>query len=117
MRTPCLRRASPPSPFGAACFGVFLGLLTFVVSAWLWRSGATQVASTTAEAALLVALTCLAGFAVLGGPGRARRARVPINRALPPAWWPREVDNVPLLAACLGAPLVFGAGAAVLLFR
>jgi hypothetical protein len=42
---------------------------------------------------------------------------VPINRALPPAWWPREPDSISLLAACVGAPLVIGAGAAVLLFR
>jgi hypothetical protein len=117
MRAPSLRRISPPSPFLAAFCGVLLGLLTFAVSAWLWRSGATHVASTTAAAALLVALTCVAAFALLDSPARLRRARVPINRALPHAWWPRETDNVPLLAACLGVPLVVGAGAAVLLFR
>ena len=56
-------------------------------------------------------------FALFDGNTRLRGARVPINRALPPAWWPRDPDSVSLLAACVGGPLVIGAGAAVLLFR
>ncbi|TMB91688.1 MAG: hypothetical protein E6J45_05065 [Chloroflexi bacterium] len=101
----------------ATLFGAFLGLVTFAVTAWMWRSGATQAAALTAEAALLIALGCIALIAVLDGPARLRRARVPINRAVPQAWWPRETDSLSLLAACAGAPLVIGAGAAVLLFR
>ena len=67
--------------------------------------------------ALLVALASIAGAAALDGPARMRRARVPIGRVLPPSWWPRESDSVPLIAACVGGPLVIGAGAAMLLFR
>lgn len=97
--------------------GAFLGVLTFALTAWMWRVGATHAAMLTAQAALLVALTCIAAFAVIGRPARLRRARVPIDRALPQAWWPRDSDSMPLLAACAGAPLVIAAGAAVLLFR
>lgn len=117
MRTPGFRRLSVPAPLVATALGVALGLLSFAVSAWLYRAGATHAASLAAEAALLAALACIAAFALLDGPARMRRARVPIGRALPPAWWPRDTESVPLLAACVGAPLVISAGAAVLLFR
>jgi hypothetical protein len=117
MPAPTLRRGSIPAPLRAALFGAFLGLLTFAVSAWMWRSGATQAAALTAEAALLIALTGIAAVALLDGPARLRRARVPINRVLSHAWWPRESDSISLIAACAGAPLIIGAGAAVLLFR
>ena len=117
MRGPSLRRASVPAPLAAALFGVLLGTATFLISAWLWQTGAPQLASMTAEAAMLAALACLAAFALLDGPARIRRARVPIDRALPASWWPRDSETVPLLAACVGAPLVLGAGAAFLLFR
>ena len=106
-----------PAPFVAASCGVLLGTLTFLATAWLWRSGATHAAALTAEVALLLALTCVAAFAVLAGPARMRRARVPIDRVVPPAWWPRDTDTAPLLAACVGAPLVIAAGIAVLVFR
>ena len=106
-----------PAPFVAASCGVLLGVLTFLVTAWLWRSGATHAAALMAETALLLALTCVAAFAVLAGPARMRRARVPIDRVVPPTWWPRDSDAAPLLAACVGAPLVIGAGLAVLIFR
>ncbi|MBV9100757.1 MAG: hypothetical protein JO198_06900 [Candidatus Dormibacteraeota bacterium] len=108
---------SVPAPVAATLCGVFLGLLTFAVSAWLYRNGAMHLAGTAAAAALLLALACIAGTALLDGPARMRRARVPVGRALPPAWWPRESDSMPLIAACVGAPLVIGAGAAMLLFR
>lgn len=101
----------------AASFGAALGLLTFVVTAWLWRHGATGAASGTADAALLLALVCIAAFAVLDGPTRLHKARVPIGRVLPPQWWPEDSETVPLLAACVGGPLVVGAGLAALLFR
>jgi hypothetical protein len=117
MRAPGFRRVSGPAPFVATLCGVFLGLLTFVVAAWLYRTGGMHVATTVASAALLVALASIAGAAALDGPARLRRARVPIGRVLPPSWWPRESDSVPLIAACVGTPLVIGAGAAMLLFR
>ena len=117
MRAPSFRNASVPAPFLAAFFGIVLGLITFVITAWLWRHGATQAATLTAEAALLVALVCVAAFAVLDGPTRLHKARVPIGRVLPPSWWPQDNDTVPLLAACVGAPLVLGAGLAILIFR
>ena len=116
MRLPSLPRTSLPTTLLAATCGVGLGLVTFVLTAWLHGIGATGAAS-AAEAALLAALACVAGFTLFGGNARLRGARVPINRALPPSWWPREPDSVSLLAACVGAPLVIGAGAAVLLFR
>ena len=105
------------APLVAASFGAALGLLTFLITAWLWRHGDPSAASLTADAALLVALVCVAAFAVLDGPARLRRARVPIGRAVPPAWWPHDNDTVPLRAACVGMPLVIGAGLAALLFR
>ena len=117
MRAPGFRRLSVPAPALATICGVFLGLLTFAVAAWLYRTGSIHLATTAAEAALLVALACIAAFAVLPGPTRLRRARVPIGRVMPPAWWPRDNDSVSLLAACVGAPLIIGAGAAMLLFR
>ncbi len=117
MRLPSLPRTSLPTTLLAATCGVGLGLITFVLAAWLHRAGATGAASMLSEAALLAALACVAGFTLFGGNARLRGARVPINRALPPSWWPREPDSVSLLAACVGAPLVIGAGAAVLLFR
>jgi len=117
MRLPSLPRISFPSTLLASIGGAALGVLTFVLTAWLHAMGDTGAAALLAEAALLAALACIAAFILLDGSGRLRRARVPINRALPPSWWPREPDTVSLLAACVGAPLVIGAGAAVLLFR
>lgn len=117
MRLPSLPRTSFPTSFVAACCGAGLGLLTFVVSAWLHSIGATGASALLAEAALLAALAFVAGFTIFDGNTRLRGARVPINRALPPSWLPREAKSVSLLAAYFGAPLIIGAGAAVLLFR
>ena len=83
----------------------------------VWHAGATHAAATTADYALLVSLFCLALTVVFGQPPRRRRARVPINQAVPHEWWPRETDSVQLFAACVGAPLIVGVGAAMLLFR
>ena len=118
VRAPGLGNAPRLAPLVAASFGALLGVLTFFVTAWLWRHGATGAASVTADAALLLALVCIAAFAVLDGPARLHKARVPIGRVLPPEWWPpQDSEAVPLLAACVGAPLVVGAGLAALLFR
>jgi hypothetical protein len=117
MRLPSLPRTSLPTTFLAASCGAGLGIITFVLCAWLHAAGATAAAAMLAEAALLVALACVAALALFDGNTKLRGARVPINRALPPAWWPRDPDSVSLLAACVGGPLVIGAGAAVLLFR
>jgi len=83
----------------------------------MWRAGATHAASTLADSALLLAIVCLAGAVVFGQPAKRHRARVPVNRALPHAWWPKETDPLPVMVACVGAPLIAGAGAAVLLFH
>ncbi len=104
MRLPSLPRTSLPTTLLAATCGVGLGMITFVLAAWLHNVGATGAASMLSEAALLAALACVAGFTLFGGNARLRGARVPINRALPPSWWPREPDSVALLAACVGAP-------------
>ncbi len=96
---------------------MLLGVVIFAIVAGLWRAGATHAAAFAAEAAFLVVLTGIAAVALLARPAKLRRARVPVSRALPRAWWPRDADTFPLLAACAGAPLVIGAGAAVLLFR
>jgi len=117
VRAPSFRKASVPPPVIAAFCGILLGAVTFLLAAWLWRHGAAQAATLTAEAALLAALACVSAFAVLDGPTRLHRARVPIGRVLPPAWWPRDDDTVPLLAACVGAPLIVAAGLAVIIFR
>jgi hypothetical protein len=42
---------------------------------------------------------------------------VPINQAVPHEWWPRETESVQMIAACVGAPLIVGVGAAMLLFH
>jgi hypothetical protein len=117
MRLPSLPRTSLPTTFLAASCGAGLGIVTFILCAWLHAAGDTGAAALLAEAALLVALACVAAFALFDGNTRLRGARVPINRALPPSWWPRDPDSVSLLAACVGGPLVIGAGAAFLLFR
>jgi hypothetical protein len=117
MPAPEIKRGSAPSPLVAAVCGVLLGVAVFVIVAGLWRAGATHAAAFTADATFMAALTALAGIAVLARPAKLRRARVPISRALPRAWWPRDVDTFPLIAACAGTPLVISAGAAVLLFR
>lgn len=110
-------RLSLPTPLVAAIWGSLLGLVTFAVVALLWRAGAVRAAGTLADSAFLLALICLAGTVLLGQPAKRRRARVPVNRALPHAWWPKETDPLPVIVACVGAPLILGAGAAVLLFR
>ena len=94
MRLPSLPRTSLPTTFLAASCGAGLGLVTFILCAWLHAVGATGAAALLAEAALLIALACVAAFALFDGNTRLRGARVPINRALPPAWWPRDPDSV-----------------------
>jgi hypothetical protein len=114
LRSP---RLSLARPVLGALLGAALGLVTFSVVALLWRAGATHAAAITANCALLASLLCLSTTVVLSQPARRRRARVPVNRALPPQWWPRETESVQVIVACVGAPLVIGAGAAVLLFH
>ena len=117
MSRPDRRSLGLPGPLLGAVCGSLLGLLCFLVVALLWRSGATRAAGLAAESALLLSIICLAATVLLGQPARRRRARVPINRALPHQWWPREPESVPVVVVCLGAPLIAGATAAVLLFR
>ncbi|HKR99761.1 MAG TPA: hypothetical protein VJU79_09620, partial [Candidatus Dormibacteraeota bacterium] len=90
MPAPEFKRASLPSPIVAALCGVLLGVAIFAVVAGLWRAGATHAAAFTADASFLVVLTAIAAVAVLARPAKLRKARVPVSRALPRAWWPRD---------------------------
>ena len=117
MPVPRQRRLSLAGPLLGVLLGAALGLATFTFTALLWRSGATRAAAMTADSALLVSLFCLAVTVVFGQPARRRRARVPVNRAVPHQWWPRETETAQIIAACVGGPLIIGAGAAMLLFH
>jgi hypothetical protein len=117
MPYPPQTRLGIPAALAGFLIGTVLGLATFSVAGLLWFSGAHGAAATAADTAVLGALVLVAATLVLGQPARRRRARVPINRALPPQWWPREGDSVPVIAACIGGPLITGAGVALILFR
>jgi hypothetical protein len=117
MPLPRQTRLGLPSALVAFLAGSVLGLATLTTAGLLWHAGATTAAAVTADYAVLGGLACLAATLVLGQPARRRRARVPVNRAVPHPWWPHETDAVPVIAACLGAPLLAGAGVAMLLFR
>lgn len=101
----------------ALLVGCVLGLLTFAAAALLWRAGHPHVADQLGQAVLLAALTLTAAVALLAQPTRLRRARVPVERAVPHAWWPVQRDPLPVIAVCAGTPIAAGATAAVLLFR
>jgi hypothetical protein len=117
MPLPTPRRVALSLPLLAALCGALIGLAAFAVIAALWRVGAAHMAIPAAEAILLITLTGMA-TAILGAqPARIRRARVPIGRAVPHAWWPPQHDPVPLVAACVGAPIAAGVGAAMWLFH
>ena len=111
------RRSLLPLAALGVLFGSVVGLVGFAACAAMWRSGHVQVALLTAEVMLLVALTGVAVAVLAAPPARLRRARVPIGRALPHAWWPVHHDPTPLVAACVGGPIAMGAGAAVWLFH
>lgn len=115
LPTPQRNQLSLPL-LGAVC-GTVVGVLAFAVIVALWRSGATHVAALGAEATLLIALTGMAAAILSAQPARLRRSRVPTGRALPRAWWPPQHDPIPLVAACIGTPIVAGAGAAIWLFH
>ena len=111
------RRVAVSAPLLATLCGAVLGLAVFAASAALWRAGLHSVAGVAAEAVLLTALTSVAVIALFTQPTRMRKARVPVGRAVPHAWWPPTDDPLPTLAACMGAPIAAGAGAAALLFH
>ena len=117
MPLPQPQRVTVPLPLLGALCGALLGLLAFAVVAALWRVGATHLAMAAGQAILLVTLTGMAATVLGRQPNRIRRARVPIGRALPHAWWPPQHDPVPLVAACVGAPIAAGVGAAMWLFH
>ncbi len=118
MPLPTPRRVALSLPLLGALCGVLLGLAAFAVVAALWRvGGAAHLAMPAAEAILLITLTGMAGAILSAEPARIRRARVPIGRAVPHAWWPPQHDPVPLVAACVGAPIAAGVGAAIWLFH
>ena len=114
---PTPRRVTISASVLALLCGAVLGLLTFAAAAALWRTGQAHVARATADAVFVAALGAMAGVTLLAQPARLRRARVPVGRAVPRAWWPPPHDPLPALTACLGGPLAAGAGAAALLFR
>ncbi|MGH7723373.1 MAG: hypothetical protein ACRENL_11190 [Candidatus Dormibacteria bacterium] len=117
MPLPTPRRVALSLPLLTALCGALAGLAAFALIAALWRVGAAHLALPAAEAIILITLTGMA-TAILGAqPARIRRARVPIGRAIPRAWWPPEHDPVPLVAACVGAPIAAGVGAAMWLFH
>jgi hypothetical protein len=117
MPLPAPRRTALSLPLLGAVCGTLLGLVAFAAIAALWRSGATHVAALAAEGTLLVALAGMAATILSAQPARIHRSRVPIGRALPRAWWPPQHDPIPLVAFCVGAPIVAGAGAAIWLFH
>jgi hypothetical protein len=117
MPLPAPRRVALPLPLLGALCGALLGLGAFAVIAALWRVGAAHLAVIAAEAIVLVTLTGMAGAILSAQPARIRRARVPIGRAVPHAWWPPQHDPVPLVAACVGAPIAAGVAAAIWLFH
>jgi hypothetical protein len=117
MPLPTPRRVALSLPLLAALCGSLIGLAAFAAVAALWRVGAAHLALPAAEAILLITLTVMAAAILMAQPARIRRARVPIGRALPHAWWPPQHDPVPIVAACVGAPIAAGVGAAMWLFH
>jgi hypothetical protein len=117
MPVPTRRRVALSLPLLGALCGALLGLAAFALIAALWRIGAAHLAVPAAEAIVLLTLTGMAGSILTAQPARIRRARVPIGRAVPHAWWPPQHDPVPLVAACVGTPIAAGVGAAIWLFH
>src|ERR1700694_495679 len=83
MGLPSLPRTSLPTTLLAATCGVGLGLVTFVLTAWLHSIGANGAAGLLAETALLVALACVRSDHAAGrdlrrraGAGHVRAHRV-----------------------------------------
>lgn len=110
-------RVTVPAGLLAALCGLVAGLFTFATCAALWRAGLPHLAGATAESILLITLVMTAVVTLFAQPARLRKARVPIGRAMPRAWWPAQRDPLPVIAACVATPLAAGAGAAMLLFR
>jgi TRAP-type C4-dicarboxylate transport system permease small subunit len=117
MPLPTPRRVAVSLPLLGALCGALIGLASFAVIAALWRVGAARLALPAAEAILLITLTGMAAAILTAQPARIRRARVPIGRAMPHAWWPPQHDPVPLVVACVGTPIAAGVGAAMWLFH
>ncbi|HZB97428.1 MAG TPA: hypothetical protein VE219_02400 [Candidatus Sulfotelmatobacter sp.] len=117
MPAPSHQRVAVPAALLAMLCGALAGLGTFAAAATLWRAGHQTMAAIAAETTLFLALACLAAFLLLARPDGQRRARVPVGRPVPRAWWPREPDPVPVLVVSAGTPLLAAATAAVLLFR
>lgn len=102
---------------GAALVGVATAVAVLAVLALLQILGLTRAAGVTAQAIFLLSLAGAVITSVGSPPTRLRRARVPVSRQLPPAWWPPEPDAVPLLAACVAAPIAIGSAAAMWVLR
>ena len=117
MPLPTPRRNALSLPLLGGICGVLLGLTAFAIAAALWRAGATHLAGLTGEATLLLVLAGVAAAILSAQSARIKRSRVPIGRALPHAWWPPQHDPVPVVAACVGAPIAAAALAAMWLFH
>ena len=114
---PTPSRVTLPAQMVAVLCGAVAGLVTFAVAAALWRVGRPATASVFSEAVLVACLTALAAVTVFERPTRMRKARVPVGRPVPHAWWPVNEDPLPTLVVCAGAPVAAGATVAALLFH
>ncbi|MFN2568588.1 MAG: hypothetical protein ABR564_03180 [Candidatus Dormibacteria bacterium] len=117
MPAPSTRRVTVYTPLLAALCGALLGLAVFALSAALWRAGETRLAALSAEGSLMLALTSLAAFVLLARPPLPRRVRVLSRQPTPHELRSSDLDPVPVLAICAGAPLMMGVAAAVVLFH
>ena len=101
----------------AACVGITLAVVLLISFALVSKIAGGHLASKTAEFSLLATLLAIAAVVTLGTPVKMRKARVPVRRALPPAWWPPEEESNGLLALCLGGPIIVASAAAAIIFR
>lgn len=107
--------------FGQAARATFVGtalaFVLFISLAFVWKVAGGHLAANTAEFSLFATLLAIAAVVTLGTPMKMRRARVPVRRAMPPAWWPPEEESTSLLALCLGGPILVASAAGAIIFR
>ena len=101
----------------AVAVGMVVAIVLFLLIAAMATLGGKHLAGEVAEFSLLATLLAIASVITLGRPVQMRKARVPIRRAMPPAWWPQETEETGLLALCLGGPIVVASAAGAFLFR
>jgi hypothetical protein len=106
-----------PSVVQVARIGTVLGALTFAILFIAWRIGSAHAARTAAETSLLLAAALVIGVVTLRRPAQMRKARVPVRRGAAPQWWPPEADTAPVVALCLGGPVLVACATGVVLFH